>query len=91
MVKPSRYEKFHWAVFNMGAKIFASGLVVVCFVFILLVAANVYGKPIGDGFPPWILVLFVPLLVVGVLMVRAKPYYPEKYKEWYESKRKQRV
>ena len=87
MIEPSLYEKFHWATFNFFAKVFAYGLVFVCFIFFLLVAANVLGKPIGAQYSPWLLVLFAPLLVAGVLMIRAKPYYPEKYKEWYESRR----
>jgi uncharacterized membrane protein YfhO len=86
MKEPSQYEKFHWAVVNVGARLFAYGLVFVCALFILLVAATMLGKPLGAEFPAWNLLLFVPLLIVGVLMIKAKPYYPVEYKEWYESK-----
>jgi FtsH-binding integral membrane protein len=91
MIEPSLYEKLHWALFNFLARVFAYGLVLVCCIFLLLVAANVAGKPIGAQSPPWLVVLFVPLLVVGVLMTRAKPYYPEKFKEWYERGRNRSV
>jgi hypothetical protein len=86
MKEPSQYEKFHWAVVNAGARFFAFGLVFVCTLFILLVVATMAGKPLGAEFPAWNLLLFVPLLIVGVLMIKAKPYYPSEYKEWYESK-----
>ncbi len=91
MIEPSLHEKLHWAAFNLLAKVFAYGVVFVSFIFLLLVAANVAGKPIGAQYPPWLLVLFVPLLVVGALMTRAKPYYPEKFKEWYESRHNRSV
>jgi hypothetical protein len=58
----------------------------VCAIFILLVVATIFGKPLGAEFPAWNLLLFVPLFIVGVLMIKAKPYYPAEYKEWYESK-----
>jgi hypothetical protein len=86
MKEPSQYEKFHWAVVNAGARFFAYGLVFVCSLFILLVFAEMYGWQLGAEYPAWLLLLFVPLLVVGVLMTKAKPYYPAEYKEWYESK-----
>jgi low temperature requirement protein LtrA len=86
MKEPSQYEKFHWAVVNAGARLFAYGLVFVCALFILLVVATMFGKPLGAEFPTWNLLLFVPLLIVGALMIKAKPYYPAEYKEWYESK-----
>lgn len=88
MKEPSQYEKFHWAIVNAVGRLFAYGLVFVCSIFISFVAATMIGKPISAGFEAWNLVLFVPLLVLGVLMIKAKPYYPAEYKEWYESKRK---
>ena len=88
MNEPSSYEKIHWRVFNIGAKIFAYGLVFVCLIFILLVTATIIGKPIGAEYPAWSLVLFLALLVVGVLMIKAKPYYPEEYKSRYEKRSK---
>ena len=91
MIEPSLYEKLHWAALNFLSKVFAYGLVFVCFTFFLPVTANVAGKPTGAQFLPWLLVLVAPLLVAGALMIRAKPHYPEKYKEWYESRRSRRV
>ena len=84
MNEPSIYEKIHWHVFNIGVKVFAYGLVLVCIIFILLVSAAIFWKPFGAEYPAWSLVLFMPLLVIGVLMIKAKPYYPEEYKSWYE-------
>lgn len=86
MKEPSQYEKFHWTIVNAGAKVFAYGLVLACTIFILLVVATMTGKPLGAELPALSLLLFVPLLIVGVLMIKAKPYYPAEYKEWYENK-----
>jgi hypothetical protein len=62
MKKPSTYERFHWATFN------------------------ILSKAVGAEYPPWLLVFFIPMLVLCVLMTKAKPFYPAKYKEWYEIK-----
>ena len=86
MKEPSQYEKIHWAIVNAGARLFAYGLVFVCSLFILFVFAAMSGWQLGAEYPAWILMLLIPLLIIGVLMIKAKPYYPEEYKEWYESK-----
>jgi len=75
-MKYTSYEKVHWAVFNFCAKVFAYGLVLVCTIFIVLIISNIFTNSSNPNFPEWLLVLFFPLLLVGVLMIKAKPYDP---------------
>jgi len=86
MNKPSTYERCHWRIFNFGAKVVGAGFAVVGGLFCLLVVAEHLGFSDTGEYPLGLLVLFVPLSVLGVLMVKAKPYYPAKYKDWYEHK-----
>jgi hypothetical protein len=88
MKEPPLWEKIHWKVFNFSARVFGYGLVFVCAVFIFLCVASYTGIRPGDEYPMWLLVLFIPLIVLGVLVTRAKPYYPKEYREWFEKKSK---
>jgi hypothetical protein len=90
MKEPSLYQKIHWKVFNFGARAFGYGLVFVCTIFTFLTIASYAGMRIGGEYPIWLLVLFIPLLVLGVLLTRAKPYYSEEYREWFEYRSKKR-
>ena len=86
MNEPSTYEKIFWRIFNFGAKLFAYGLVFVSLIFLLMVVATLIGKPIGAEYEIWNLVLLIPLLIVAILMIKANPYYPAKYRDWYEGR-----
>jgi hypothetical protein len=51
--------------------------------------AYILGAKINGGeFPLFSLPVFVILLILGILVIRAKPYYPKKYREWFERKKK---
>jgi len=91
MKEPTPYEKVHWAVFNILAKVFAYGLVLICIIFIVLVISDIDTGSSSTDYPAWLLVLFLPLLLLGIFMTKAKPYYPVKYKDWYERGNKQKV
>ena len=91
MNEPSTYEKIHWGIFNFAIKIFAYALVFVSLIFILLVVATLVGKPIGTEYKAWILLLLIPSLIVAVLMIKASPYYPAKYRDWFEGRNRQSV
>jgi len=88
MKEPSLYEKINLKVINVLSRIFAYSLVFGCILGILQTIASYTGLRSPDEYPIWLLILFIPLLVLGVLATRAKPYYPEKYREWYEQKSK---
>ena len=83
MERPSLYERFHWALFNMLAKLFGFGACFVSIVFIVLVGAGALGIREGNEYPVVLLALFIPLAVVGFLIVRVQPFIPAKYQEWY--------
>jgi len=91
MKEPTLYEKIHWAAFNILAKVFAYGLVLICIIFMVLIVSNMITGSSSTDYPTWLLVLFLPLLLIGILMTKAKPYYPIKYKDWYERNSKQNV
>ena len=82
--EPSLYERIHWRIFNLLAKVFAYGLVIVSLIFIVRFSASMFGN--SSDISALGLVLFVPGLILGILMAKAKPYYPDKYKMWYERK-----
>jgi len=84
MDEPTTYEKLHWKLFNIGAKAFGIGLVIISFVFIVLITRSIMGLSGEGDYPAWLLVLFIPLVPLGVLIVRAKNYYPKQFKEYYE-------
>ncbi len=87
MKEPSPYERVHWAAVNAVGRIFAYGLVFVSALFSLGVLATLVGIPFLGELPAFLLVVLVPLGVLGMLMIKAKPSYPEKYREWYERER----
>ena len=84
MDEPSTYEKLHWKVFNIGAKVFGVGLVIISIIFTTLITGSILGLSNQAVYPAWLLILFIPLIPLGVLIVRAKSYYPKQYKEYYE-------
>ncbi len=86
MERPSLYERFHWALFNILAKLFGAAACFVSIVFIVLVISGALGMREGNEYPVGTLLFFVPLAVVGFLMVRVKPFIPVKYQEWYASR-----
>jgi len=89
MREPSAYEKFHWKSFNVIAKIFGFCLSLASLTFIIPAIASIFGAKISEReYPIYLLPLFVILLVLGILVIRAKPYYPKKYREWFERKKK---
>ena len=84
MDEPSAREKIYWKVFNTGARVFGFGLTIISIIFTVLVTGSILGLPEFEDYPGWLLILFVPLVPLGVLVVKAKIYYPEQYKEYYE-------
>ena len=70
MNKPTLYEKIHWNIFNVGAKLFAIMLVIICGAFIVLTISGIIGKPIGEQYGAGSLLLFVPLFIIGILMLK---------------------
>jgi uncharacterized membrane protein len=87
MLKPNLYERVHWAVFNGIGRIFGISCCVISFIFCALILSGIFGSEFGKDYPAGLLVLFVPLVIIGFLMVKAKAFYPKKYKEWYEQGR----
>ena len=84
MDEPSTYEKLHLATFNIGAKVLGICLAFMSVVFIVLIIRPYLGLTNQTDYPVWLLVLFIPLVPLGVQMARAKKYYPKQYKEYYE-------
>lgn len=86
MKEPNWYLKIHWRLFNILAKLFGYGLSFASLLFIVLVTLSIFGVSIGGAhYPGYLLVLFIVLLVMGILMTKAEPFYPKKYKEWFET------
>ena len=83
MERPSLYERFHWSLFNMLAKLFGFSVCFVSIVFIVFVISGSLGIREGNEYPVWVLLFLIPLAVVGFLMARVKPFIPAKYQEWY--------
>ncbi|HKU13610.1 MAG TPA: hypothetical protein VJQ52_04390 [Steroidobacteraceae bacterium] len=73
----SRYERFHWAAFNFLSRVFAYGMAFTSTVFIVLIVLAFFRVTRWD-YPVGLLLLFVPLLVLSLLMIRAKPYNPSR-------------
>ncbi len=91
MREPSTYEKFHWKLFNASAKMFGFCLSLVSLIAIALTIASISGAIIGEGkYPVYLLPLLMILLILGILLLRAKPYYPKKYREWFEKRKENR-
>jgi hypothetical protein len=88
--EPSLYQKIHWRLFNFGAHAFGYALVFVSTIFTLLPIVSYAGMKTGGEYPIWLLVLFIPLIAMGLLVARAKPYYPREYREWFEDRSKKR-
>lgn len=87
MKEPSLYERIHWFIFNAGAKTIGTGMVIMGALSSLRIIAELFGLAERSDLSVGYLLLFAPISVLGVLMLKAKPYYPEKYKEWYASKK----
>lgn len=83
---PSWYERFHWVLFNILAKLFGGAAFIVSMVFIIPVITGALGFREGDEYPVVVLIIFIPLAVVGFLIIRVKPYVPQKYRERYEQR-----
>ena len=84
MDEPTTYEKTHWKVFRIGAKVFGFGLIIVSLIFTVLITGSLLGLTNLNDYPVWLLILFVPLIPLGALIVRSKSYYPKQYKDKYE-------
>ena len=84
MSEPLTYEKSHWKVFNIVAKVFGAGITIISIIFIILIARSAMGLSNQADYPGWLLVLFIPMIPLGVLIVKAKNYFPKEYKEYYE-------
>jgi len=83
MKEPSAYEKVHWKLFNAFARLFGSLLILSCGAFAVLTVKSL--KVPGNSYPSWLLLLFLPLIAIGVMMIKVKPYYPNEYREWFEA------
>ena len=83
MDEPSRYEKRNLKFFTASARIVGYG-----FVFVSALAIVVTISFHDAEYPLWSLIVFIPVLVLGFMMTRVKPYYPAKYREWYEQEQR---
>lgn len=80
MKEPSAYEKVHWKLFKAFARLFGSLLILSCVAFAILTVLKVP----GNSYPPWLILVLLPLIALGVMMIKVKPYYPNEYREWFE-------
>ena len=91
MEKPNLYERFHWAVFNTGVKFFGFLCPVWAVIFIVTIVIDYFKGSVWYDFGELatiIAVLFFILFgAVGVAIVRAKPYRPSKYTEYYQQQK----
>jgi hypothetical protein len=88
MTEPSLYEKIHWKIFNMAARFVGCCMVIVCSIFVILIIGSFWGIKFAEAYPKSLLIPFLLLIPLGFLIIKAKPYYPEKYREWFETKEK---
>jgi hypothetical protein len=82
MKEPSANEKVQWKLFNGFARLFGSLLILSCVASAILSIKCLIVA--GNSCPYWLPFLFLPLIAVGVMMVRVKPFYPKEYREWFE-------
>jgi hypothetical protein len=79
MSEPSPYERLHWRLFNASARFIGGVFALICSLFSALIVARYLGVIDGPTYPPVVLLFLVPTGVFGALMVKAKPYYPQRY------------
>lgn len=74
-------DQFHWNIFNFFTKAFAFGLTLISFLCIGLSLLELSGKIqwlskyFGDS-PVVPLLFFTVLFILGILLIKAKPYNP---------------
>lgn len=86
MNKPSSYERFHWAIFNfLGKYVMGWGFIFVTIVFIASLLLDQEGKwhPKDERMLDY--AFFLTFGILGILLVKVKPYYPKQYSEYYKS------
>jgi hypothetical protein len=91
MKEPGLYDKFFWKfLVNIVGKIcFGYFLIFALLIYFIKALAHFFGAEFnGEEFPLYNFPLFIILFVLGILVIRAKPYYPKKYREWLEWKKK---
>ena len=69
---PKAYEKLHLKLFSISVRLFVVSLIVVSTMYIVLVTAPIIGIHINVLYEPWLLVIFIPEIVLGVLILMAK-------------------
>ncbi|GAB1263585.1 hypothetical protein NBRC116492_03940 [Aurantivibrio infirmus] len=68
------YKKLHIGAFNIGAKIFGVGASIVSLIFIIIVFFEIFGLKKTNDYPAVLLIFFIPLFVLSILIIRAKPF-----------------
>jgi len=92
--KPSKYEIFHWRAVNFVGRLFGYGLVIASIVFASEKILNTeFGAVIDDGKLDFIFhfMVYIALFILGIIFIRVNPYYPEQYREWFESNMKKNM
>ena len=74
----------YWKLFNILVPAFGVSLIVVSTFFIVLISAPILGIHIKVNYEPGLLVIFIPLIVLGVFIIKTKKYYPKQYREFDE-------
>ena len=92
MIEPTPYERFHWWLVNRWGRLTgwaftAGGIVGALSCAPFLIPSDTASRPAdftpGDA-GATILVCF-GVTILGLLILKAKPYYPAHLREWFES------
>ena len=86
MGTPGIYERLHWAIFNILAKVFGVLGTFICTVGCLLILLEYFGVLKGNNYELISLVFLIPLLYLCWKMIFVKPYRPKEYEDWYASR-----
>ncbi len=94
MEKPSLYERAHWAIFNAGAKLFGFLLPIWSVVFGILFVVDLFKGSHWYGFGWFATIIAVSVCIllayIGIKILRAKPFRPSKYEDFYAQLKKQK-
>ena len=78
---PSSYKKTHWLLFNFLSRIVLGyGFILVSCILLVL---TLLGQTVDRSL--FYIVMLLVVAIIGILLIRSKPYYPKKYKEYYKS------
>lgn len=88
MKEPSAYEKVHWKLFNSLVRFVGALMALATGYWVYDISKSLLTEGMSGPDPPETLIFMVPVTLVCIMMIKAKPYYPVEYREWFETHRR---